>query len=459
VPARVERPDLQLAGRLASGRGVARVFVTLNGNTVWRRDEPSAPGDLAVQVPLTLREGHNTIVVTAADVEGRLEQDVRVVSLEPPRPLALEVRYPPADEQVGQASSVVAAVAGSSRGVAEVRVTLNGREVHRQTERRPQPSVVLAVPVVLAPGANAIVVTAVEEGGATRQETRTVTLAVVPAAAPPAESVAAAPEPERWAVVVGIGAYDNAAIPRLALTTPDAEAIYRALVEEGGFKRENVLLLTDRTERKPTLRTLKWALGTFLARSARKGDTVVIFFAGHGAPEVDVGGRERDGLAKYLVPLDADPDDLYATGLPMDEFETIFSRIEAERVIVFLDACYSGAAGGRTFASRRTRALNVDDGFLQRLVQSRGRVIVTAARAAEVSVEVRELGHGLFTYYLVRGLKGAADTNADRVVTLQELYQYVEQEVTRHARTIGANQHPTMKGELEGLLPLVRTRR
>jgi uncharacterized caspase-like protein len=143
----------------------------------------------------------------------------------------------------------------------------------------------------------------------------------------------------------------------------------------------------------------------------------------------------------------------------MDEFETIFSRIEAERVIVFLDACYSGAAGGRTFASRRTRAMNVDDAFLQRLVQSRGRVIVTAARAAEVSVEVRALGHGLFTYYMVRGLKGAADANADKVVTLQELYQYVEQEVTRHSRAIGANQHPTMKGELEGLLPLVRVRR
>jgi uncharacterized caspase-like protein len=353
---------------------------------------------------------------------------------------------------------VVAAVTGSSRGVTEVRVTLNGQEVHRQTERRPLPSVVVAAPISLIRGANAIVVTAVEEGGATRREARTVTLDAPSGEAVPA-ATAAAREPERWAVVIGIGAYDNAAIPRLALTTPDAEAIYRALVEEGGFKKENVLLLTDRTERKPTLRTLKWALGTFLARSAGKGDTVVIFFAGHGAPEVDVGGRERDGLAKYLVPLDADPDDLYATGLPMDEFETIFSRIEAERVIVFLDACYSGAAGGRTFASRRTRAMNVDDAFLQRLVQSRGRVIVTAARAAEVSVEVRALGHGLFTYYLVRGLKGAADANADKVVTLQELYQYVEQEVTRHSRAIGANQHPTMKGELEGLLPLVRVRR
>ena len=80
----------------------------------------------------------------------------------------------------------------------------------------------------------------------------------------------------------------------------------------------SVVLLTDRAERKPTLRNIKWALGTFLTRSAKKGDTVLVFFAGHGVPEVDPRGVERDGLAKYLAPADVDPDDLYSTGLPMD---------------------------------------------------------------------------------------------------------------------------------------------
>ena len=60
----------------------------------------------------------------------------------------------------------------------------------------------------------------------------------------------------------------------------------------------------------------------------------------------------------------------------MDELQIIFDRIEAERVVVFLDACYSGAAGGHTFASKRTRALRVDDVFLDRLARSRGRAII-----------------------------------------------------------------------------------
>jgi uncharacterized caspase-like protein len=239
----------------------------------------------------------------------------------------------------------------------------------------------------------------------------------------------------------------------------DAEQFHEVLVGKAGFKKENTLLLTDKAERRPTLRNIKYALGTFLSRSAQKDDLVVIYFAGHGAPEVDPRGIESDGLAKYLVPIDADPDDLYSTGFPMDEMQTIFSRIEAEQVVVFLDACYSGAAGGRTFASRRTRASRVDDLFLDRLTRSKGRVIVSAARASEVSLELPELGHGVFTHYLIQGVRGIADLDRDGIVSLQELYQYLEQQVSQKSRAAGGNQHPVMKGELEGMLPLARVGR
>src|SRR5262249_25598670 len=164
--------------------------------------------------------------------------------------------------------------------------------------------------------------------------------------------------------------------------------------------RDHVMLLSDRSERKPTLRNIKYALGTFLARNARRDDTVLVFYAGHGAPEIDPRGIERDGYAKYLIPSDADRDDLYSTAFPMDDMQTIFSRMEADRVIAFLDACYSGAAGGRTFLAKKTRSGDVDDLFLERLTRSKGRVIVTAARVSEVAVELPDLGHGIFTHYL-----------------------------------------------------------
>src|SRR5438093_1487552 len=282
----------------------------------------------------------------------------------------------------------------------------------------------VTVPITLREGANTVVVTARDVDGGVRQEIATITYAraaaavAVPPVPPPAPVTR-----ERWAVIVGAGRYDNRAIPPLRFAAADAEAMYKTLVEVAGFKRENVILMTERTERKPTLRNLRQVLGTFLARAPKKEDTVVIFFAGHGAPEVDPRGAERDGLAKYLVPVDADPDDLYATALPMEEIRTIFERIEAERVVVFLDTCYSGAAGGRTFAPKGVRAGAGDERFLDRLGRAKGRAIITASRPSEVSLELAELGHGIFTYYLTRGLAGDADLNRDGIVSLQELYE------------------------------------
>ncbi len=458
--ARVERDSLALAGLASGGHGVSRVVVTLNGVEVARQVETTPQPAVAVNLPLNLQEGVNTLVVTATDVRGAVHQEVRTVHYDRLVPLTVAFRYPEDRSRVSEEASVVAAVVTSSKGVARVSVTLNGKEVHQQSERAPLKSVLVTVPVTLREGANAVAVSAAESDGTVRQEVRTVIydkpkVAVAVPPPPPAPPVTR----DRWAVIIGVGRYESPDIPKLRYTVPDAEAIYQVLTGPGSFKKEHVLLLTDKTEKKPTFRNIRWALGTFLARSAKKDDTVLIFFAGHGAPEVDPRGIERDGLAKYLVPIDADPDDLYSTALQMDEIQTIFGRIEAERVVVFLDSCYSGAAGGRTFTSKKTRASHVDDLFLERLTRSKGRAIITASRPAEVSIELPELGHGIFTYYLVQGLKGAADLNRDGIVSLQELYEYVEQQVTQKSRAVGGSQHPVMKGELEGVLPLVKVQR
>jgi len=261
---------------------------------------------------------------------------------------------------------------------------------------------------------------------------------------------------DRWAVVIGIGEYEHRQIPPLRFAVRDAEAMYEFLTTKGGYQKDHVLLLTDTTQTKPTLAGIKRALGDFLVRRSGREDMVLIYFAGHGAPEVDVAGIEADGLSKYLVPRDGDPDSLYTTALPMEEIQRIFMRIPSERVVMLLDTCYSGSAGGRTFARQQTRATGLNDQFLERLTRSRGRVIITASAPNEVALEMSTLGHGLFTYYVLQGLSGKADRNGDGLVTVSELYEYVEEEVDRKAREAGGRQRPLMKGEVEGTLPLAK---
>lgn len=453
---RVSQQTLALAAVASGGKGVSRVVVTLNGVVVARLEERAPQRAMPVNVALKLEEGQNVVVVTAIDADGVTQQEMRAVVYDKVTPLAIQFRHPEERARVTDEASVAAAVATSSQGVTEVSVILNGTQVFQQRERSPMKSVAIAAPIKLREGANTIVVRATSADGLVQQEVRTVTYERPTAPPEGPTPLRLGTSRDRWAVVIGVGRYASPDIPSLRYSVADAEAFAQLLIERAGFKKENVLLLTDKTEKKPTLRDMKWALGTFLARSAKKEDLVIIFYAGHGAPEIDPRGSEPDGLAKYLVPSDADPNDLYATALPMDELQIIFDRIEAERVVVFLDACYSGAAGGRTFASKRTRALRVDDVFLDRLARSRGRAIITASRASEVSLELPELGHGLFTHYLLQGLRGTADLDRDGVVTLQELYTYLEQQVTQKSRGVGGNQHPVMKGEMEGLLPLVK---
>jgi uncharacterized caspase-like protein len=160
-------------------------------------------------------------------------------------------------------------------------------------------------------------------------------------------------------------------------------------------------------------------------------------------------------MEKYLVPYDADPNDLYATGLPMREVETILQRLAAERVIVITDSCFSGATAGRTFATVARRAIT-SDAFLTRLATGRGRIVLTASRASEISEENSAYGHGVFTYYLLEGLEGKADLDGDGLITVDEAYTYVSQKVPE---ATGQNQHPLKKGEVEGQLVLGRVQR
>jgi hypothetical protein len=277
----------------------------------------------------------------------------------------------------------------------------------------------------------------------------------VVAAGPSANPTAPADtEPYRpgrcWAVVIGIDGYRDARIPALNKAEADARAMAQCLSRALQIPAEQMQTLIGA---EATQQNIRSALGTWVARKAAKDDLVVLFFAGHGAPEIDLAKRSPDGLAKYLVPCDAKADDLFATGIPMAEIATIFERIEAQRIVFISDACYSGAAGGRSFMLGNFRGIRVGNPA-EELAKGKGRVILTAGDASEPAAEDATLGHGVFTFYLLEGLSGKAAGDGG-CVTLQGLYKYVADRVTAKSRELGGNQHPVMKGELQGDILLV----
>jgi len=249
-----------------------------------------------------------------------------------------------------------------------------------------------------------------------------------------------------WAVVVGINDYAHTRPLRYAVN--DALAFHRHLTEHVGIPDENILLLLDR---EANLTRLRSALGTHLKTRAGEDDMVIIYFAGHGATERDVMSPDGDGLEKYLLPQDADLKDLYASALPMREVRHVFNRIRSERLVFIADACYSGASGGRTVGMSGGLRASLSEDFLDRIASGKGRVILSASGANEVSEEDEKIGHGVFTFHLLKGLQGAADADGDGLITVDEAYGYVSRKVPD---ATGQEQHPVKKGTVEGRLVL-----
>ena len=241
--------------------------------------------------------------------------------------------------------------------------------------------------------------------------------------------------PQQWAVIVGVSEYMNSGIPSLKYADKDAEAFANFLrrPEGGGYDSDHMHVLLNKDA---TLANMKEALINFL-NQAIDMDLVVIYFAGHGAPDP---ARPQN---MYLLMHDSDPASLGISAFPMWEIQTVLARyISAKRVLVFTDACHSGGIS----VNFTTRGLgksepNLVNQYLEDLSKTKeGIAVFTASAAGEVSQEYPEFSHGVFTYYVLKGLEGKADYNNDYTVTINELMQYVEEQVKR--KTHGA-QNPT----------------
>jgi tetratricopeptide (TPR) repeat protein len=254
----------------------------------------------------------------------------------------------------------------------------------------------------------------------------------------PAETTSIAPGvvvPRSYALVVGISNYKNLPGRALQFADRDAEAIYSILIspEGGNFRAENVHRLING---KATLADLRRELEQWLPAVAKEEDRVLIYFAGHGFI--------FNGKA-YLAPYDISPSDIPGTGYPMEALgQVIGAKIKARHKVLLTDACHSGA-----ITPENSQALNRSLLGLQSSLFS-----LTASRDRESSFESADWGggHGIFTYYVVKGLEGEADQNGDGIVTADELAEYVHRNVRE---ATNARQNPTSeRGSFDPNMPL-----
>ena len=180
--------------------------------------------------------------------------------------------------------------------------------------------------------------------------------------------------PNVYVLSIGIADYPG---DRNDLLLPVTDAIDISNLYKSHYSANTKLLINSSATRQSIIDS-----ANLLFAKAKKNDTVVIFFSGHGYP----GG--------FVA---------YDTFLEYDDIKDIFSICKSRHKMVFADACYSGTIRGSN-TSKKTNTNNIDV------------LLFLSSRNNEASIESADMKNGFFTTCLIKCLKGGADLNRDRII-------------------------------------------
>ncbi|MBX3532154.1 MAG: caspase family protein [Rhizobiaceae bacterium] len=226
----------------------------------------------------------------------------------------------------------------------------------------------------------------------------------------------AASRPRLHALTVGVDRYDARELADLRFAGADARTLRDAFSALGGRSLElgTLASLTD-DEATPGAVLEK---ARQIVAAAGEGETVVFSFAGHGLTGPD--GRF------YMATGATDPQALETTALAWEDLAGVLKQARA-RVVVFLDACHSGAAGTGLFATNDQAA----EGLLDQVPS--GLLVFSAAKGRQLSEEIAQLGGGVFSNAVadvIARRRAAYDLDGNGAIEASELYAGVKRRVS-----------------------------
>jgi len=224
----------------------------------------------------------------------------------------------------------------------------------------------------------------------------------------------------RYAIVIGIEEYREK-LPKAEYAADDARRVSEYFTKTLGVPEENLVVLTNG---KATKSDLEKYFQRWLPNNVTNESEVFIYYSGHGAPN-------PSGEDAYLVPYDGDPTYITDTGYSLKRLYEVLGRLPAKRNIVMLDSCFSGA-GNRSVMARGLRPL-VMMAADQKMIGSNTEVL-SASAGNQVSSTYLDKGHGLMTYFILKGLKEEPVLSPDGRLDMDKLYPYVKKNVEKIAR-------------------------
>jgi hypothetical protein len=243
-----------------------------------------------------------------------------------------------------------------------------------------------------------------------------------------------------WLATISVSRYPN--LPpkdQLEYCDNDARAMVERFVESKTVSSERLCQMRagESSNRLPTKENIERELPQFLAKPSAS-DTVVLFFSMHGLQlEQSAHGGEP---ATFLMPADTEitPDRLLDTVIPIEWLRNQLHQTKAQRVILFLDACHAGgiknSEGLKTMSPLTSKSFEIVFRDAPQTNQKQKIYVLASCRDRQSSLESAMLKHGIFTHWVTCGFDGAADSNADGLISMDELFAFVEIQVPKSVR-------------------------
>jgi hypothetical protein len=246
------------------------------------------------------------------------------------------------------------------------------------------------------------------------------------------------------AVVIGNQAYVNQDTPDVEYAGNDASIIKKYLIHMLGYREDNVLFLENavKADFERVFGTDDVYQGKLFNMVKPNRSDVFIYYSGHGAPDLKT-------KKAFFVPVNADPNYLQIDGYPLDVFYSNLEKVPARSMTVVLDACFSGGSQKGTLI-KNASPMYID---IENPLHAKRFNLFSSASGDQISSWYPEGKHSLFTYYFLRAIRGEADGNRDRKVTIKEVQDYIDENVPYMARRkYGREQTPMVRGDLSAVI-------
>ncbi|MEM6261359.1 MAG: caspase family protein [Bacteroidota bacterium] len=248
--------------------------------------------------------------------------------------------------------------------------------------------------------------------------------------------------PNAVAIIIGNRDYQHLDVPPVDFALHDAASVRKYLRTSFGYEEANIIFLPNATQA-----DFNGTFGTKGDHQARlfnlvkpNETDVFIYYSGHGAPDVNT-------QEAYFVPVDCDPSLVRFNGYAINTFYENLSKVPYRSLTVVIDACFSGSSDRGTLIRNASLVRIKSDNSV---LKDPNAQVFTSATGTQIASWLPQESHSLFTYYFLKGLQGAANTNGDRTLSLDELKAYLQQEVPAMARRLNnREQTPEVYGKGE----------